>query len=242
MIKIAICDDEKECTSKIEDVLLETASNHGVKIEVSVFFDGEKLVDYMVQNEERFDLIFLDIEMGKMDGIETAKRIREFDEMVYLIYVTSHKNYAIDAYDVQPFQFIVKPFEERMIADNFMRIYEKINRGNFYFEYKKRMVFYKVLVNDIVYFKSDRRVIQIHMNDGSVHEYYDKLNKIEEKMLKSKMSFWRVHRSYLVNARYIVEKAYDHVVLFNGENLLISEDRRKEMNMQYTKMVEQNML
>lgn len=242
MLKVAICDDEQEYTVQIENAIMEASAQNGIKTEVSVFYDGYNLVEYMKQNDARFDLIFLDIEMEKLDGIKAAKQIREFDEMVYLIYVTSHKNYAIEAYEVQPFQFVVKPFTDDIIKKYFMNIYERINREDFFFEYKQGMNYYKVPVKDILYFRSERRVIHIHMKDGSVMDFYDKLGKVEEKLLNTKMDFWRIHRSYLVNARYIKEKAYDHVTLFNGEILMISEDRRKNMNIQYAKMVEQNMM
>lgn len=242
MLKIAICDDEKVFTSKIEKIIKDTATDHGIQVSVDVFFDGAKLIEYMKLHEVAYDLIFLDIEMEELDGIETAKRIREFDDLVYLIYVTSHESYAVEAYEVEPFSFIVKPIQEEKVVKKFLRVYEKINKGMAYIGFKSRNDYRKVLLNEVMYFESDKRLIYIHLSDGSIEQYYGKLNDIEDKMKQTKKDFWRIHRSFLVNARYIKVKEYNKVILTNGETLNIGEDRRKDINLQYASMIERDMI
>lgn len=242
MLKIAVCDDEIGFTAKLESIIEDVAGKKGIQIDIDVFFNGLSLLKNIKHNNVRYDIIFLDIEMEAMDGLETARQIRELDELVFLIYVTSHKNYAIEAYEVHPFQFIVKPVEEDIIKKYFLMVYEKISMGTFYYEYKFKKDYYRVLVKDIMYFESNKRLIHIHMFDGTTYTYYDKLNTIEEKLSGRKVDFWRIHRSILVNARYIKCKAYDHVVLSDDSVFLISEDRRKDINAQYVGMIEKEMI
>lgn len=242
MIKIAVCDDEEKFTSKVEEVINETALENGIQAEVDVFFDGSDLLNYMKTNDIRYDLLFMDIEMKKMNGLETARKIREFDEMVYLVYVTSHDSYAVDAYDVEPFNFIVKPIQKEIVQKTFLRVYEKISKAMVSFDYRCGKDYCKVMLNDVMYFESNKRMIHIHLADGSIESYYGKLNDIEDKLKQSKMDFWRIHKSFYVNARYIKVKGYNRVTLVNGEVLDISEDRRKTINMQYASMVEKDMI
>ncbi|MDD3417807.1 MAG: LytTR family DNA-binding domain-containing protein, partial [Lachnospiraceae bacterium] len=84
-----------------------------------------------------------------------------------------------------------------------------------------------------MYFESKKRVIYIHMADGTVHKFYDKLNEIEEQLKSEKVDFWRIHQSYLVNSRYIIRMSYDQVELSDKKQLFISEERRKMISEKY---------
>ena len=177
--------------------------------------------------------------MKSMDGIAVARKIREADEIVLIIYVTSHTSYAIDAYEVQPFQFLVKPLKSEAFQKYFVKAYKKIISRDSYFRYKYGKDTYKILVKDILYFQSKRRVVFIHRIDGSVVKYYEKLNVLETKFKMSKIDFWRIHQSYMVNTMYVVRKSYDQIELINGEVFFISEDRRKDIAGLYFNQIEE---
>lgn len=240
MIKIAICDDDIETTSNIEDIMYIYANQHNIDISCDIFFDGQEMVQYIEEQNLKYDVIFLDIEMKYLNGMEAARKIRENDKMVILIFVTSHSDYAIEAYDVHPFQFIVKPIDERIVNKYFQQASELITAGDGYFEYSYNKEYYRLLLQDIVYFESDRRKICIYLKDGSYRQYYDKISNIEKKLKDSKLDFWRIHQSILVNSRYIFRKAFDHIELQNGQKLSISEGKRKELNLRYVNMLTKN--
>lgn len=242
MLNIGVCDDDVKFAGKLEMTLSSIATQEYIEADIDVYFDGEELLIGIEKDKKQYDMIFLDIEMKKLNGLETAKRIRKMDQIVLLIYVTSYKNYAIEAYEVQPFRFIVKPVDINILRKYFLQAYEKIVAGDFYYHYKYKKDYYKVLVNDIVYFESKRRIINIHLVDGTVLQYYDKLNNIENRMKKEKVVFWRIHQSNLVNTRYIISKSYDKILLVNGKTLFISEDRRKAISAQYCEIIKGDML
>lgn len=233
MLKIAICDDEMNEVQNMYTILETIAAKHDIRIEIDDFLSGANLLEHIKKNNAQYDVIYLDIEMNDMDGIEVARGIRQLDGRVYLIYVTGYENYALEAYEVHPYHFILKPTSVEVMEKYFLNIYENISSEAFYYEYYFKKDYYRILVNEILYFESDKRCIKIYMNDGEVYTYYDKLDVIEEKMKNSKADFWRIHQSFLINARYIRHKGYDYVELINGMKFLISRDRRKEVNIQY---------
>lgn len=233
MIKVAICDDDVKLTSQLENMIENYTRQIGIRIEVDIFFDGAELTKQIEEGTFDYDLIFLDIEMEEMDGMKTAYRIREKNQMVLLIFVTNYSNYALEAYAVHPFHFIVKPLEEEKVHSYFQQAYEVITAGHFYFDYKSFREYHRILVNDIMYFQSEKRRVYIYLKDGTVRQYYDKLDAIQEIFKDTKADFWRIHQSLLVNSRYILHKAFDHVELANGIKLSISEEKRKEINAHY---------
>ena len=101
MLNIAICDDDIQITGKIERLLQDIAKRNFVDTEIEVFWNGKSLADAIAAGE-RYDVIYLDIEMDKEDGISAARRIRTYDKNVRIIYVTSHESYMRESFEVRP--------------------------------------------------------------------------------------------------------------------------------------------
>lgn len=231
MINIALCDDDIPFTGEMDTYLNKIGKENYIDMDLEVFWDGKDLAD-MVEAGKRYDLIFLDVEMKMEDGLTAAKRIREIDKMVLIIYVSSHETYMRDSFEVRPFRFLVKPVKIEMFKRCFMEAYNEIIDGNYYFHYRYNRVNYSIPVQDICYFKSKGRKIYIVMNSG-IQETYGKLDEVEKKMKKGKIPFFRIHQSYLVNYKKIQGQAFDHVVMSDGKRISISEDRRKEISERY---------
>ena len=134
MLNIAICDDDIQITGKIERLLQDIAKRNFVDTEIEVFWNGKSLADAIAAGE-RYDVIYLDIEMDKEDGISAARRIRTYDKNVRIIYVTSHESYMRESFEVRPFQFLVKPVTDKIMEKCFKSVYEDINSEDFYFRY-----------------------------------------------------------------------------------------------------------
>lgn len=233
MLNIAICDDDINLTGKLETLLYKIAKKNFIHIETEVFLDGEQLESAVEQNAY-FDIIFLDIEMQRKDGITAARRIREVDRNVLIIYVTSHDSYMQESFSVRPFRFLVKPVGEK-ILETYFKAYEEISTYDSYFRYSNQRIERKTLIRDILYFESHRRKIHI-VTEKEIFEFYGKLNEIEERLKDNKATFLRVHQSYLVNYKHIEGLAYDFVIMDNGKRLSISEDRRKLISKEYCAM------
>lgn len=160
MLNIAICDDDIQITGKIERLLQDIAKRNFVDTEIEVFWNGKSLADAIAAGE-RYDVIYLDIEMDKEDGISAARRIRTYDKNVRIIYVTSHESYMRESFEVRPFQFLVKPVTDKIMEKCFKSVYEDINSEDFYFRYSYQRMNHKVPIKDILYFESNKRKIFI---------------------------------------------------------------------------------
>lgn len=235
MINIAICDDDLVFASGIETILLEIEKKQLIQMNISVFSDGMELWnDILLGNT--YELLYLDIEMMKLNGIDVAKKIRENDRNTILIYISNHENYFIDLFEVEPFRFIKKPVNKKVFVEYFNKAYDRIIQDEAYFQYYFNKNPYKLLTRDIIYFESNGRVINIKHKDGS-GKFYGKLNAIENKLQCGKIPFLRIHQSYLVNYRFISQISFSNVILFDGTVLQISEDRQKKIRIKYTDLL-----
>jgi DNA-binding LytR/AlgR family response regulator len=231
MINIAICDDDVLFTGQMDTMLNDLAKKSFIDTEIEIYEDGQELAD-LINQGERFDIIFLDIEMKREDGISAAKRIRKIDKNVLIVYVTSHENYMKNSFDVRPFRFLTKPMEYNVYEKCFHEACEEITTENYYFRYRYQRVNWKVLIKDILYFESQKRKILI-VTEQEIFIMYGKMNEIEKNLSGEKINFLRVHQSFLVNYRHVEGQAYDHIIMDNGQTIAISEDRRRIISEQY---------
>ncbi|MBR5953363.1 MAG: response regulator transcription factor [Pseudobutyrivibrio sp.] len=227
-MKIAICDDDISFTSKLEEIIKQESVNYGKKPEIDVFFDGETLVK-SIEDGQSYSMIFLDIEMKRMNGITAARRIRQLDRYTLIIYISSYDDYLKELFEVEPFRFISKPLQLQKLKQYFGEAIRKIEGLNNIYSYSYNKEEYTVPIKQIVYFESNKRLINIRLNDGTEQSFYGKLNNVEKEIQKINKHFIRIHQSFLVNYSYVKKMTYSEVVLEHNYDelvLRISEDRR----------------
>ncbi|PHU36306.1 MULTISPECIES: LytTR family DNA-binding domain-containing protein [Pseudobutyrivibrio] len=227
-MKIAICDDDISFTSKLEEIIKQESVNYGKKPEIDVFFDGETLVK-SIEDGQSYSMIFLDIEMKRMNGITAARRIRQLDRYTLIIYISSYDDYLKELFEVEPFRFISKPLQLQKLKQYFGEAIRKIEGLNNIYSYSYNKEEYTVPIKEIVYFESNKRLINIRLNDGTEQSFYGKLNNVEKEIQKINKHFIRIHQSFLVNYSYVKKMTYSEVVLEHNYDelvLRISEDRR----------------
>ena len=135
MLRIAICDDDKILVTQIEEMLNRYLDKKMIDRYIEIFYDGASL-ERIYEKGDRFDIIYLDIEMSGKNGIEAAKSIRRLDRDVLLIYVSSYETYFMQLFEVEPFRFIKKPIKETEFEEVIDFAYERIVEEDAYFEYK----------------------------------------------------------------------------------------------------------
>lgn len=235
MLRIALCDDAPLCVEQMRRYIELVGKRIQRKFEIVEVYAGDRLLDE-IANTGSFDLILLDIEMPGMNGVDVAKKIREDDYQTLIVYVSSHEGYYRELFDVEPFRFVKKPVEEEIMISVITKAVERIDQKSTDFHFKSNRKILKIPTREIMYFDSQKRVVNVH-TEKEVYSYYDKLDSISERMSVENPEFIRIHKSYLVNYHFIRQWEFTKVVLYNGTILQISEDRRKSVRENYMKLL-----
>ena len=222
MLSIAVCDDEiVECcriAGKIKVILKEM----GIPCMIQQFCSGWELI----QSANNSDIIFLDIIMRDLDGMKTAEIFRKnaFDKI--LVFISSSREYVFDAYDVEAFQYLLKPIEEKKLRNVLQRAVLKTEQGcqEFLIVSKERQK-QKLFLDDIYYFEIKGRRVEVHGTDG-IFTYYEQIGILENHLQKK--GFFRCHKSYLINLKYVSVYNRQEVILDNGEKIVIAKRRYEE--------------
>ncbi len=219
MLSIAVCDDEiLDCCNMAKDIN-DILEEMGIPFIVRQFSSGRDLLNAM----ENFDVIFLDIMMCGMDGMKTAQLLREkaFDKI--LIFISASRDYVFEAYDVEAFQYLVKPIDSYKLKNVLQRVVKKLeNHSQEFMLINQDRTRKKLLLREIYYFEIRGRIISVHGVEG-IFDYYEQIGTLE-KELQGK-GFFRCHKSFLVNLKYVDNYNRQEVILDTGEKIAIAKRR-----------------
>ncbi|MBQ9990224.1 MAG: response regulator transcription factor [Lachnospiraceae bacterium] len=238
MIKIAICDDEVFMTTLMEEMIMEMGKELHAQISCDVFFDGSALLE-SIDKGSCYDLIYLDIEMEQLGGIDTASRMRQLGLQVLIVYVSGHERYLKQLFDTEPFRFLSKPVVKEEFQSVFRAAYQRISQKPEYFSYVSSKALKKIPLNSIAYFESSKRVVYIHEAGKKVEgekpseKFYGKINEIEEQLSETHGRFLRIHQSYLVNFDFIKSINFTSVRMMDDTVLQISKERQKSIRHEF---------
>ncbi|MBU4440295.1 MAG: LytTR family DNA-binding domain-containing protein [Acetobacterium sp.] len=227
MFNIAICDDQRAICSEIETIILDYQELTRQEMQIEVFYSAEKLGVFM-EHQHNFDLIFLDIEMKGLNGLELGRKIREEmdNQITQIVYVSGKNSYYRELFEVRPMHFLSKPVEPDKVIKDIELAMKLINRLGGLFSYKKGSDTHKLPIKNIIYFQSINREIKIVTTTGE-ELFYGKLQDVFHQV--AKYQFMNIHKSYIVNYEYIAKFRYDEVVMSNSVCLPISQLKRKEV-------------
>lgn len=219
MLMIAVCDDEiQEClhlARQVQTLLEQLDIPHIIK----QYNSGRQLL----QAPEEFDIIFLDIIMREMDGMQAAELFRKRFSDKLLIFVSSSRQYVFDAFAVEAFEYLVKPVDEQKLRRTLLRCAAKLNRASEdYIIISRDRQTRKLFLDDIRYFEIRGRLIEAHGKNGTF-SWYGQIGALETTL--SDKDFFRCHKSYLIHLKYVDIYNKTEVTLDNGEKILIAKRR-----------------
>lgn len=226
MYRISICDDEMQMRKFLRSAIEEA----GITCAMDEFSNGmELLKDY-----QECDILFLDIDMPMVNGIETAKRIRRKDRKVKIIYVTGYQDYMQRSFEVHPFSFLVKPVKKETIIKQIREalLYSREEEKADTLRLKTMNGMEEITVSDIYYLEYQNRKLRLVMKYGECM-IRGKVSEFSKKLIP--YGFASPHKSFVVNLYYVKAiRGYD-IFMMNGDWIPLSQKRSTEFRGQLGK-------
>ena len=227
ILLVGICDDEEAACMRIEKAVKESIRrmNISVSVECCLFQDGKEL--YEESKKKEFDLLFIDIEMPDMDGFQLVKKISIKKERLHFIFVSAHESFVFDAQEYMPLWFVRKTNLEKDMLRALRKYFEKVKPQRIFFQFRSKAKVQGFYLQEILYIESEGHLLHIRKTNGRMTTQYGSLKALEEEW--SEYDFLRIHKSYLVNQRYIEKVGGKEVILKDGTVLEMGRDRKKSV-------------
>ena len=223
MLHIAVCDDEESFVQNLKEQLMRYAQECAQQIRVTVFYDGSELVNGY---DPSIDLVFLDIQMNRMDGLAAAERIRQMDGEVGIIFLTTLTRYALEGYKYQATNYIIKPMKyARLKAEMDRWMQRRPAKESPSLVVVNDSGRYRVLLKELKYVETFNRNLLLHTEKESIL-CYRSMKEMERELAGS--GFVRCHTSYIVNLFFVKGVKKLEIELLDGGYLPISQPKRKE--------------
>ena len=220
-MNIAVVDDEEIIRRQIHGFIKKQKPDFNI----SDFATGE---DLLAAGSD-FDIIFIDIQMEGMGGIEAAKNLRQRNADAVLVFITVIKEYVFEAFDVSAFHYLLKPIEEKKFMEVLGRAAEEAGKRK---GQREQQIFirtknqgYTLNLSSILYIESRGKKVEIHTTDMGEIEAYATMDELEGQLGDG---FYRCHRGYLVNMAHIVRYDNESIFLSGGGKVYLTRKKHNE--------------
>lgn len=235
-MKIVICDDSIEDLLNIEKFLLKYKKFYpNIDFEVEKFSNSSQLYNNIKKNEMA-DIYILDIIMSEKNGIDIGQQIRKNNDNIIIIYTTCSSEFALEAYDLHAVRYILKPVDEDRIFEALNYALSHANIGNeasYIIKTKDGIV--SVPYSQIEYIENSSRILEAHLTNNKIIRSIFIRKSFEEEIseLIEESQFIQVHKSFLINLKYIKKLAKNNVIMESGKSIPVSQKRTAAVKKEY---------
>lgn len=201
-MNICVCDDDLQTCNVVKELLC-NISFHGEPHTIDCFLSGEEVLQ-KYKDGVCYDLIFLDVEMPGLDGLETGEQIRRMDSRVHIVLLTLHEKYALDAYNIHPFAYLLKPADQERLNTICSNVFAELEKKQTeYFRFDPQNTQMRIAYTDIIFLERYKMGLWIHAHGREIRG----LISLDAALSALDDRFLQVHNNYAVNLDY-----YDEII------------------------------
>lgn len=233
MTNIYLCDDNQIILQKYQDLIIQLAESNNLSIAIKTYSSGEQLLFHLSESPNDADIIYLDVLMGKLNGIDTARKLRRCGCLSEIIFLTSSDEFVFDSFDVSPLNYIRKDnvtetkFEQILL--NAVSLSDE--KAGDILLCESGSTKKQILLSSISYLDITNRVVNVHYFD-KVFQFYSTMEKQEQYL--SQKGFMRCHRSFLINLRYVDEIGTAEIRLVDGTSIPAGRTYIKDLKLAFS--------
>ena len=220
-MKIAICDDEIYFIDAICPMLEKWAKEREIKLTLYRFMNGDDLID--AQKSECMDLIILDVIMPLLSGIDTARELRNTNQTVPIVFLTSSREFAVDSYEVKALNYLIKPVDEAklfLVLDDFLKAFRQPET---FFTAKTADGFQRIDIADVDYLEAQNKQVLVHLSNDRTIAIRELFSKCAE-VFSPENGFCCCHRSYIVNLNNVERFSKTEIITVHNAVIPISRN------------------
>lgn len=229
-MRTAVCDDDKIFASDFCSLLKKIFSEINISAEIDLYFSGEEAV----KSDKEYDMVFLDMEMPGKNGIETAEDLKEINKNTVVFFITSYEKYLDDAMDINAFRFIKKPVDYKRLKSSIEKALNLIDLRIINFSLKNSREKVNVAVSDIVYVGISGRSTEVQL-ENEIYVSSENMEFWKEKLTAP--FFYQVHKSFIVNMKYITLYRRDIIRLCGKYDIPVAYRRQTDFRSRFLSFV-----
>lgn len=222
-MNIALCEDEQEQQEILRNLIADWMEQTKLAVNASFFTSGEQFLASW-DSGINYDIVFFDIQLNGMDGLKAARKIRERDELLTLVFLTSRIEYVLKGYEVNAWRYLIKPVHAAEFFQCLNKAKEMSDRNQQVLIIRNENRYCKVAYDSVLFLESFGHYVEIHTTLGT----YQMRAGISQMEMKLPNQFFRCHRSYLINLNFVKE-VMDQQVKVGEEWISISPKKRAKL-------------
>lgn len=233
-MKIAVCDDDRQILFLVRTLLTSYQEQRRAELSCQVF---ENAVDLLAAMEhEHYELLLLDVLMPGLSGMEAAHEIRQKNEDIKIVFLTSSPEYAVESYSVQATNYLLKPATEERLFPILDRLADQLRKPDEALTIRTKGIIFRLPYGKIEYIEVVSKTLYFYLTDGTVKEVHASLSEYEPALL-SRPCFCKVHRSYLVNLNWVTAIRQKELFTASGFRVPVSRAAYQQVRTAYTKFL-----